>query len=101
MVALLAFGGAADLVSSVWRQTILQTHAPDEMRGRMQGVFMVVVAGGPRLGDLRAGATASWLGPPGRGSAAGSPARSRCSSWGWACRPSEITASRPGSVKTW
>ncbi|MDP9863123.1 MULTISPECIES: MFS transporter [Streptosporangium] len=65
MVALLALGGAADLVSSVWRQTILQTHAPDDMRGRMQGVFMVVVAGGPRLGDLRAGATASWFGATG------------------------------------
>jgi hypothetical protein len=29
------------------------------MRGRMQGVFIVVVAGGPRLGDLRAGALAT------------------------------------------
>jgi MFS family permease len=62
VVVLLAMGGAADLVSAVWRQTILQTYAPDEMRGRMQGVFMVVVAGGPRLGDLRAGATASAFG---------------------------------------
>ncbi|WP_307845203.1 MFS transporter [Planomonospora sp. ID67723] len=65
MVALLAVGGAADLVSAVWRQTILQTYAPDEMRGRMQGVFTVVVAGGPRLGDLRAGATATWFGATG------------------------------------
>ncbi len=65
MVALLALGGAADLVSAVWRQTILQTHAPDDMRGRMQGVFTVVVAGGPRLGDLRAGATAVWFGATG------------------------------------
>jgi MFS family permease len=68
-VLLLAVGGAADLVSAVFRQTILQTYAPDEMRGRLQGVFTVVVAGGPRLGDLRAGvvasavgATASWVG---------------------------------------
>jgi MFS family permease len=68
-VLLLAVGGAADLVSAVFRQTILQTYAPDEMRGRLQGVFTVVVAGGPRLGDLRAGviasvagATASWTG---------------------------------------
>ncbi|HEV7823646.1 MAG TPA: MFS transporter [Mycobacteriales bacterium] len=68
-VALLAVAGAADLVSAVYRQTILQVYAPDEMRGRMQGVFIVVVAGGPRLGDLRAGATAgaagmtvSWVG---------------------------------------
>jgi hypothetical protein len=46
-------------VSAVYRQTILQTYAPDEMRGRMQGVFIAVVAGGPRLGDARAGATAA------------------------------------------
>jgi MFS family permease len=58
-VALLAVAGAADLVSSVYRQTILQTYAPDEMRGRMQGVFIAVVSGGPRLGDVRAGAMAS------------------------------------------
>ena len=51
-VLLLAVAGAADLVSVVYRQTILQTYAPDEMRGRMQGVFTVVVSGGPRLGDL-------------------------------------------------
>ena len=69
VVVLLAFAGAADLISAVYRQTILQTYAPDEMRGRMQGVFIAVVAGGPRLGDVRAGATAattsatfSWVG---------------------------------------
>jgi hypothetical protein len=41
---------------------MLQTYAPDELRGRMQGVFTAVVAGGPRLGDLRAGATAAAFG---------------------------------------
>jgi MFS family permease len=61
-VLLLAVGGAADLVSAVFRQTMLQTYAPDEMRGRLQGVFTVVVAGGPRLGDMRAGITASAAG---------------------------------------
>jgi MFS family permease len=63
MVLLLAVGGAADLVSAVYRMSILQTFAPDRMRGRLQGVFTVVVAGGPRLGDLRAGATADLTGP--------------------------------------
>jgi MFS family permease len=58
-VLFLAVGGAADLVSAVYRQTILQTYAPDELRGRMQGVFTAVVAGGPYLGDLRAGAMAA------------------------------------------
>jgi MFS family permease len=61
-VVLLAVAGAADLVSSVYRQTILQTYAPDELQGRMQGVFIAVVAGGPRLGDLRAGTTAAAFG---------------------------------------
>jgi MFS family permease len=63
VVALLALAGAFDLVSAVYRQTILQTYAPDEMRGRMQGVFTAVVAGGPRLGDVRAGATAAVSSP--------------------------------------
>jgi len=63
VVAFLALAGAFDLVSAVYRQTILQTYAPDEMRGRMQGVFIAVVAGGPRLGDVRAGATAAATNP--------------------------------------
>ncbi|MGY1433909.1 MFS transporter [Streptomyces reniochalinae] len=48
----LAVAGAADMVSMVFRGAILQSAATDEMRGRMQGVFTVVVAGGPRLADL-------------------------------------------------
>jgi MFS family permease len=63
MVVLLAVAGAADLVSAVYRQSILQTYAPDRLRGRLQGVHSVVVSGGPRLGDLRAGATAELTGP--------------------------------------
>lgn len=62
VVLFMAVGGVADVISSVWRQSILQLYAPDEMRGRLQGAFMVVVAGGPRLGDLRAGATATAFG---------------------------------------
>ena len=61
-VALLAAAGAADLVSAVYRQSMLQTYAPDQLRGRLQGVFIVVVAGGPRLGDLRAGAMGAAYG---------------------------------------
>lgn len=63
MVLLLGVAGFADLVSAVYRQTIVQLYAPDEMRGRMQGVFTAVVAGGPRLGDLRAGTMAVAAGP--------------------------------------
>jgi MFS family permease len=63
-VGWLAVAGAADLVSAVLRTSMLQTAAPDDMRGRMQGVFIVVVAGGPRLGDLRAGALAAATSVP-------------------------------------
>ena len=58
----LAFAGAADNTSAVFRQTILQTATPDDMRGRLQGVFTVVVSGGPRLGELGLGAVSSRLG---------------------------------------
>jgi MFS family permease len=61
-VLCLAVAGAGDMVSAVLRTSMLQLAAPEEMRGRMQGVFIVVVAGGPRLGDLRAGAIASAAG---------------------------------------
>ena len=58
----LAVGGAADMVSSAFRNTILQQAASDEVRGRLQGVFTVVVAGGPRLADAVHGAAAAAVG---------------------------------------
>jgi MFS family permease len=61
-LAAMAFAGAADSVSAVFRTTILQTAAPDRMRGRLQGVFIVVVAGGPRLGELVGGGVAERIG---------------------------------------
>jgi MFS family permease len=61
-VAFLAIGGAADMVSSAFRSTILQEAASDDLRGRLQGVFTVVVAGGPRLADAVHGAAAAAVG---------------------------------------
>jgi MFS family permease len=58
----LALTGAFDMVSAVFRSTILQVATPDELRGRLQGVFVVVVAGGPRLGDTLIGSTAALWG---------------------------------------
>jgi len=51
----LVCAGAADNISAIFRMTILQSAAPDAMRGRIQGVYTVVVTGGPRIGDLYAG----------------------------------------------
>ncbi len=59
----LAVAGCADTVSMVFRSTMLQAATPDRMRGRLQGVFIVVVAGGPRLGDFLAGSAADLATP--------------------------------------
>jgi MFS family permease len=61
-LAFLAVGGAADMVSAAFRSTILQQAASDDVRGRLQGVFIVVVAGGPRLADATHGAAAAVVG---------------------------------------
>jgi MFS family permease len=61
-LVLLAVAGWADVLSAVFRNTIIQFAGPDGMRGRLMGVQMAVVAGGPRLGDLEAGAVATAFG---------------------------------------
>lgn len=58
----MAVGGAADSLSGVFRGSILQSATPDHLRGRLQGVFVVVVAGGPRLGELLTGGASVGLG---------------------------------------
>lgn len=63
----LAGAGAADNISSIFRNTMVQAAVPDAIRGRLQGIFIVVVAGGPRLGSLYAGTLATvsalWFPP--------------------------------------
>ncbi|MDR0358389.1 MAG: MFS transporter [bacterium] len=61
-VVFLGLGGVADVVSAIFRRAILQTGATDEMQGRSQGVFTVVVAGGPRMADLVHGTVGAALG---------------------------------------
>jgi MFS family permease len=62
-IVMLAVAGAADSVSAVCRSTISQTLTPDHLRGRMSSVFSLVVASGPRLGDIESGAVASLSTP--------------------------------------
>lgn len=61
-LVLLAVAGWADVISAVFRNTIIQFSGPESMRGRLMGVQMAVVAGGPRLGDLESGAVATAFG---------------------------------------
>jgi MFS family permease len=58
----LALAGAADVVSAIFRSTILQVTVPDHLRGRLGAVFHIVVTGGPKLGDLEAGLVAAAFG---------------------------------------
>ncbi len=61
-LALLAVAGWADVVSAVFRGTIIQLAAPDALRGRLMGLQMAVVTAGPRIGDAESGAVASAFG---------------------------------------
>jgi MFS family permease len=61
--ALFALAGAADSVSAVCRSTMMQVLTPDRMRGRISSVFSLVVAGGPRLGDVESGTVAAITTP--------------------------------------
>jgi MFS family permease len=60
---MLALAGAADVVSAVFRNTILQLSVPDGLRGRLSSVHIAVVTGGPQLGDAEAGAVAALTTP--------------------------------------
>lgn len=60
---LLAVAGAADVISAVFRNTILQLSVPDQLRGRLSSVHVAVVTGGPLLGDAEAGAVAAVSSP--------------------------------------
>lgn len=55
----LAVAGAADMVSEILRNTILQTEAPDRLRGRLTSIQTAVVQSGPRLGNTEAGLVAA------------------------------------------
>jgi hypothetical protein len=54
--------GWADVLSAIFRSTIIQLAAPDDLRGRLMGVQTAAVIAGPRLGDMEAGAVANALG---------------------------------------
>lgn len=63
ILASLAFMGmgASDEISAIFRVSMLLMVVPDDMRGRLQGVFMAVVTGGPRIGDIYAGVLAGLI----------------------------------------
>jgi hypothetical protein len=59
----LAVAGASDVISNVFRATILQLSLPDSMRGRVTAIKVMLSGAGPRLGDAEAGAVAAITNP--------------------------------------
>ena len=64
-MAALAVTGAADMISVVIRQTLVQLETPDAMRGRVSAVSSLFIGASNQLGEFESGATAAWLGPVG------------------------------------
>jgi hypothetical protein len=62
-LGMLALAGWADVISAIFRTTILQMSAPDRLRGRLFAIHILVVTGGPRLGDVEAGLVAHLVSP--------------------------------------
>jgi MFS family permease len=62
-LAALAVSGAADMVSVVVRQTLMQLETPDHMRGRVAAVNTLFIGASNQLGEFESGATAAWWGP--------------------------------------
>ena len=62
-MAALALSGAADMVSVVIRQTLVQLETPDEMRGRVSAVNTIFIGASNQLGEFESGATAALMGP--------------------------------------
>jgi MFS family permease len=62
-LVMLALAGWADVISAIFRSTILQLSVPDRLRGRLSGIHILVVTGGPRLGDFEAGLVARLVSP--------------------------------------
>jgi MFS family permease len=58
----LAIAGAADSISAVFRNIIVQFETPDELRGRVMSIHSMVVTSGPRIGDIEAASVASVVG---------------------------------------
>ena len=59
----LACAGAADVFSAVVRSAIVQIETPDQIRGRVASIHILVVTSGPRIGDAEAAAVAAVVGP--------------------------------------
>jgi hypothetical protein len=62
-LAAMAIWGSADMFSVFVRQSLIQLHTPDEMRGRVSSVSMMTISASNELGDAESGFLAALIGP--------------------------------------
>ena len=62
-LVMLAFAGGSDVLSAVFRNTIVQLATPDALRGRVTSIHSLVVTSGPRMGDIQSAIVAAFIGP--------------------------------------
>jgi MFS family permease len=60
----LAIAGGADVISAVFRSSLVQLETPDALRGRVTSIHILAVSSGPQLGDIEAASVASVIGAP-------------------------------------
>ncbi len=80
-VAALAVAGAADMVSVYIRQSLIQLHTPDDMRGRVGAVSQLTISASNELGEFESGMAAWLLGPVGAVVAGGAAAIAITLAW--------------------
>ena len=82
-LAMLALLGAADMFSVYIRQSLIQLHTPDEMRGRVAAASTLAISASNELGEARSGFTAALLGPVAATVAGGLAAIGVTLLWAW------------------
>jgi MFS family permease len=75
--------GAADMVSVVTRNTLVQTETPDAIRGRVNAVNTVFIGTSNQLGEFESGVTAAWFGPVGSVVLGGAATLLIAALWAW------------------
>jgi MFS family permease len=82
-IALLLLIGAADMLSTVIRQSLIQFATPDGMRGRVFAINTLFVNCGGQLGTFESGVTAAWFGPVGSAVVGGAAVLGIVAFWAW------------------
>jgi MFS family permease len=82
-LSMLIVVGAADMLSTVIRQSLIQFATPDEMRGRVFAVNALFVNCASQIGMFESGVTAAWFGAVGSAVLGGTVVLAVVALWSW------------------